>query len=254
MTGNRRYLAASDFDGTINIGGVSAQNREAIRRFREAGHLFGIATGRDYNIYHTMLREGIEFDFIVTCSGAMAIKPDGTYYFCVDAENKDGTLRQIIEYAGERFSVSVDCIIGKERFHYALQPGFCRHEAHTAEDADQVPSFTQLDIIFKSDADCMEAAAEINRRWGHAVNALQNGSGLKVVASGMDKGEGSARIAALAGIPEENIYTFGDNINDIAMLTRFHGYPVANAREEVKAAVGRTCEGVWEVLERLTDC
>ena len=49
------YILASDFDGTLNHGGISQRSRDAIAAFRAAGNLFGIVTGRDYWMYETML-------------------------------------------------------------------------------------------------------------------------------------------------------------------------------------------------------
>ena len=54
------YIVGSDFDGTLNRGGVSEQDRDAIHRFRQAGNRFGLVTGRDYWMYETLTREGID--------------------------------------------------------------------------------------------------------------------------------------------------------------------------------------------------
>ena len=39
-------LFASDFDGTLSRGGVSDENKDAIRRFRASGGVFAVVTGR----------------------------------------------------------------------------------------------------------------------------------------------------------------------------------------------------------------
>ena len=40
-------IIASDFDGTLNYHGISAEDTAAIAKFRAAGNKFGIVTGRD---------------------------------------------------------------------------------------------------------------------------------------------------------------------------------------------------------------
>lgn len=252
MNNKQRYIAASDFDGTLHYSGISEENRSAIRRFREAGNLFGIVTGRGYEMYDILKRIDLEFDFVITCSGAMAIKEDGTYHFCDLAENRDGVLRAVVEYVGDTFRQQVDIRPAREFYSFATPsvPGY--EKLLPSEKADELEHFTQLDVIFPNADECRAATDTINHRWGAYVNALQNGRCLNIVPAGVDKGTGTARYADLEGVDHGNIYTFGDNFNDLAMLTRFHGCAVANAHPDVKAAAERVCAGVWEVLRELT--
>ena len=77
---------------------------------------------------------------------------------------------------------------------------------------------------------------EINERWGGTVNALQNGNCIDIPPAGIDKGEGVARFARSVGVPEENVFCAGDNMNDYAMIARFRGLAVENAVPDLKAA------------------
>jgi len=58
-----------------------------------------------------------------------------------------------------------------------------------------------------------------------------------------------ARYAAAMGVCADNIYCAGDEMNDMAMITRFHGCAVANARKEIKEAA----EGVYEDIAQIID-
>lgn len=247
------YIAASDFDGTLSYNGISQKNRDAIQRFRAAGNLFGLVTGRDFWMYETLVRENIEFDFILALNGAMAIKPDGTFLYCERMPNKNNTVGQIAAYLGETYHTFLDCLTARERTTFAADPSYIRSKSKPPiklpEEAADISEFTQLNTVFRSDDDARDAAAQINLRWGDTVNALQNGICVDIPPAGVDKGQGLARYAAMVGVPESNIYTIGDNMNDMAMITRFHGCAVANAREEVKSAAEAVYEGVWAVLE-----
>ena len=53
------YILATDYDGTLSRGGVSQRNKDAIERFRKAGNLFGVVTGRDYYMYNTLVDAGV---------------------------------------------------------------------------------------------------------------------------------------------------------------------------------------------------
>ena len=89
------YILATDYDGTLSRGGVSERNRDAIRRFREAGNLFGVVTGRDYYMYNTLVDGNVEFDFILPFNGGMTINTSGDVIADYRAPNAEGIIREI---------------------------------------------------------------------------------------------------------------------------------------------------------------
>lgn len=58
-----KSVVASDYDGTLHQGGISADVVEMIRRYRAAGNLFGVVTGRDYAGGFQMFRQENRFPF-----------------------------------------------------------------------------------------------------------------------------------------------------------------------------------------------
>lgn len=247
------YIVASDFDGTLNYHGIRQETRDAIHRFREAGNQFGLVTGRDYWMYETLVKEQIEFDFILALNGAMAIKPDGTFHYCERVENTDNCVGAIAQYLGETCHTWLGCLLERQRTTFATDPSYTRDASLLPAEAAKIAKFTHLNTVLHSDEEARDAACEINRRWGHTVNALQNGICVDIPPAGIDKGEGVARYAAMLGVPDDNIYCVGDNMNDMAMITRFHGCAVANARGEVKAAAEATYDGVWAVIDHVME-
>ena len=86
-------------------------------------------------------------------------------------------------------------------------------------------------------------------------NINSNGD-VGILEPGTDKGETIRRIAALEGIPMENVMAFGDNTNDQTMLNAV-GWPCAveNAVESLKESakiVTPPCEadGVAQTIEK----
>lgn len=242
------YILATDYDGTLNRGGISERNHDAIRRFREAGNLFGVVTGRDYFMYHSLKHDGVAFDFVLPFNGGMAVNTSGEITLEHRAQNRDGVIRGIAEIAGE-YGYSIGCVIGKLRhtFHGAHPDGdkHCLplHCAHA------IPEFTMLNTRCKTSEAAAECTALINAKYGHIVNALQNGVCIDIPPRGIDKGEGVARFAKSVGVPEDNVYCAGDEMNDMAMITRFHGCAVENARREIKDAA----EGVYADIAEIID-
>lgn len=248
------YILASDYDGTLNLGGVSPAVRDAIRRFREAGNLFGVVTGRDYYFYDIMMRDRLELDFILAMNGAMVVNTvgenSGEVIHAELCENH-GVIRGITELVGNGYGFDVSCVTVKDRvtFHALIPEGNDRFAPLSK--ADEVPLFTQLNTRCRTEDDARRCTAEINERFGDVVNALQNGICIDIPPKGIDKGEGVARFAASRGVPEANVYCAGDNMNDMAMVARFHGCAVKNAVPALKEAAEGVYDDVAAIIEHI---
>ena len=62
-----RILLASDLDKTLIFDNkISEENKDAIRRFKEAGGVFAISTGRPYNGVEKVIEElRVEPDYLI---------------------------------------------------------------------------------------------------------------------------------------------------------------------------------------------
>ncbi len=244
------YILATDYDGTLNRGGISQADRDAIARFRKAGNLFGVVTGRASDMYDTLVREKVEFDFVIVMNGAMSLDTDGNTVFEVTGDAS--CVRGITELIGNgEYGSYLSCVNHRARrtFHAAHPDGSDKYDP--MEKIDEFPRFTQLNTWVKTDELATKAVAEINARFGEHVNALQNGTCIDIPPHGIDKGVGVARYADQMGVPHENVWCAGNNMNDMAMITRFHGCAVSNAREEVKAAAEATYDGIFTIIDHI---
>ena len=48
-----------------------------------------------------------------------------------------------------------------------------------------------------------------------------------------------------------NIYTVGDNINDLEMLRDYNGYAMYHASKDIKEIAGNTCFSVSNLIRKL---
>ena len=200
-----------------------------------------------------LVNERIEVDFIIALNGAAALNEDGSYIWCERAENKNNAVREIAEYLRDNYGAFLSCLLQRERVErVTFKPA--DDEAENAEiykKADNIKRFTHLNSVVATDEDAEKAVREINLRWGFAVNALQNGRCIDIPPCGIDKGQGVAAYARIMDVPKEYIYCVGDNMNDMAMISRFHGCAVANAKDEIKKAAEGTYDGVWAVIDHI---
>ena len=253
------FILASDYDGTLSRGGISAEVRARIAEFRAAGNLFGIVTGRDYWMYETVEEQDLKIDFILAMNGAMLVATDGEdagKILHYERQKNDGCIRGIAEHVGLRYGYEVSTVLCRERvtFHAKYPDGLGPDGTKKwtpLDEADRIPLFTQMNTRCKTDDDARRCVAEINRTWGKTVNALQNGVCIDIPPAGIDKGEGVARYADAMGVPHENVYCAGDNMNDYAMVSRFHGLAVENAVPELKAVSEGVFEDVGEMIRKI---
>ncbi len=249
------HILATDYDGTLSRWhGVEQIDLDAIARFRAAGNLFGIVTGRAGDMYDMLVRDNVPFDFVIVMNGAMSIDTDGNTVF---EETTDGAcVRGITELLGkEEYNNFLSCVIHKTRktFHQNYPDGWDKEDYLPHTEIDGITRFTQLNTWLRKDEIAARATAEINEKFGDYVNALQNGTCIDMPPRGIDKGIGVARYADQMGVPHENVWCAGDNMNDMAMITRFHGCAVSNARAEVKEAAEATYDGIHAIIDHILE-
>ena len=73
-----RRLISTDLDGTIVFNGtISLRDREAMARWRAAGNLLVINTGRSVSaLEHVVVPMGLEFDNAILYTGAAIVDED----------------------------------------------------------------------------------------------------------------------------------------------------------------------------------
>ena len=245
---NNKYLIATDFDGTLNRGGVSERDRDAIKRFRDAGNLFGVVTGRDAYMRETLIETNVDFDFVVVMNGAMILDRDGNTLF--EADSDGACISGICEIFGD-YGAHLSCVYRRDRITFKWKYPDGNDKYAPLSEIKKINRFTMLNSAVSGENEAAEATARINRDFGKYVNALQNGWCIDIPPRGIDKGEGVAKIAGIMGVPHGNIWCAGDNLNDLAMIERFHGCAVPNARDEVKVAAERTYDGIYEIADTI---
>ena len=261
-----RKIIATDYDGTLTIGGIPPYVVEAIERFRAAGNLFGVVTGRDKNgSYGAFSREKkFGFDFVLAMNGALAFDAAGNmlYEMTVDGSQPYGDttlsralLRRIWEltgfHAGVAFSDGSRMDIHPDHPEGA-QIRWAKTDPFRDLEKDvfaRMNTFTQINTICEDEAEAYRIAAILKEEFGAYVNPMQNGTCIDIPVAGLDKGTGVARYAALMGVADENVFTAGDNFNDLAMLERFNGCAMASGVDAAKAVSKYVCKDLAEVVE-----
>ena len=271
-------ILGCDFDETYRTSDdIRPEELDAVRRFRKAGNLFGIVTGRAVRetlMYVVPLCRG-EYDFIICCTGGMCILPDGTYLF---RHMHDGvTLPHIYKSARElgmvfmNFDVT-DCaskISALER-GAALGDGLCetsdgdvflsgrergeyfRHLI-SPDNMKYFDEYNQCTVVFRTPAYAEQAAAVLDEKIAPYGLVTHNAhTSIDITKNTVSKSSALFEYAAAQGVPAEAVCTCGDGKNDADMLSAFNGYAMKNGDAvAIAAAGGKTVDSVASLIDML---
>lgn len=249
MQGMRHMkIIASDYDGTLNHGGIDDKKRNAIKEWRKAGNLFGLVSGRGTpDLFLILEKHKFECDFLLASNGAVILKPDGT----VMAESRcDGKFaKPLLEFIMSlgcywaSVHTSFKCVIDErddERFE----------DEFTLETLPEIPYFNQISTILPDNDEAARVTEEIRKKFGEYLNPLQNGSCIDIVSADMNKARGLYRLLELVGGKYEDMITVGDNINDTHMIAEFRSYAMKNAVQSIKDIADYETPGITELIEK----
>ncbi len=259
----RIKLIASDVDGTL----VDSQKRlpdgfpEAVRKLREHGIVFVIASGRQYyNVLKTfdVVKDDIA---ILSDNGAMLLDKDGAYY---TSPIPDADIAQVLE-AAARIPTASPLLCGIRSIYMKPAPEDCLKDVARyyercviAPDAfEQAASDTICKLAFFDAESTAKNVAPVLAPFEDRLTVNLSGDHwLDVMNPGIDKGSGLRILLDRFGVKPEECMAFGDYDNDIGML-RVCGesYAMANATDAVKAVCRHTAPsneeaGVMQVLYR----
>ena len=248
-----KYLIASDYDHTLRRwpDEVSDEDKAAIRRFREAGNHFIIISGRVYKSMEWELN-GKDFsyvDMILTMSGSLATDADGEIIY--ENKGESDVIKPLLTTLKELNCRLASVEVGKTSYSISEFPEMVFGNPTTIEEASKLPYFTNFCSGFWSSEEAAEAAKVLKAKFGDKVNPLHNGGSVDLPPKSVNKGIAVKRVADMLGVPEDNIYTAGDNFNDIDMLSRFHGRAMKNSEPEVLAAAEKSVGSIAEIIEEI---
>lgn len=212
---------ASDFDGTMYFYKAEVklppENVEWIRRYQEAGNLFGLCTGRQVGGLTPFINGLVEPDFYITSTGANIVdrnlKP--IYQRGVDRAAADAIVKAV---KPKNYRVTLDiegdiCVFARMDY-----PGFY----YVIDSVDNAPPglIHQLGIHTESPAEAAELSAWVNANFGTYVNAFQNVQEVDVAPLGCTKGKGVLLLRdwMKEHYGEIKLFGIGDSINDLPLI------------------------------------
>ena len=239
-------LIGSDYDGTLNHGGIDEEKLSAIRRWRAAGHIFGVVSGRGPDFIAELQEKlGGNFDFYASCNGGVAVDAVGNPLFDYRCEGVDARafVADLLAWGAPFAYVNYDdvCIrVGNADTTDEIE--------YLVEDMPDLPYFHKMAVFLPGPDEAGALVERVREKYGDKVNPLQNWWCVDIAPYGVDKAAGLRRLAAHFGVAEADIIAVGDNLNDAAMVSAFRGYAMAQGSEELKAVAAFATESVTDLI------
>lgn len=239
-------IICSDYDGTLNHGGITEKKLDAIKKWKKKGNLFCVVSGRGKEFFSELKEKSIPVDYFLSCNGALI----------TDSENKvvsdvrcDGAIAvPLIEYI---FSLGgFFANIGTEKSFSVDNYAFPDAEGMQLSEVGEIKYFNQISTALPDFEAAACVTARVKENFGEYVNPLQNGTCIDIVPFGMDKAQGIYKLLDIVGAEFEDVIAVGDNVNDVAMIKEFYSYAMENGVDSIKKQADRITVSIEELIEK----
>ena len=247
----KKKVFASDFDGTLYFYLAADEDKlpeasvKKIKEYQEAGHLFGLCTGRQVGGLTPFISGKIKPDFYITSTGANIVDGDlqEIYRRGIDRDVADAIIK-MVNPKEHRISIDIDGVI--HVFEEMDYPG----EYYVIDSIyDAKPGMVhQLGVHNETLEEAEALAAKINKVFGQHINAFQNVVEVDIAPKGCTKGQGVDHMREFYG--DIRLYGIGDSINDLPLIERSDvSYTFPYAPKEVQDKATKVVETIVDALE-----
>ena len=263
-------LLATDLDGTLVFHhAVGQADAEALLRWREAGNLLVLATGRSVRLVQHAVEVarastsiGLDYDYAVCATGTTVIDSAGRVHRTrmLEADQVRAVVRAVGNIAAVPVSVFASTL---ERDYVLDDPIGLSTDQRTPPDRFTAAPLSQVAGLGVTsmplhipDARVAAALARGLEEAVDGVSCTRSTGFVDVTAAGESKGTGLARLAAFLadqGVEVSEVAAVGDSWNDISMFGRAD-VPCAMAGapgDVIEAAGGRTTPNVAAFIDAL---
>lgn len=259
-------LIVTDIDGTLVEEGGNTLNPEyyeVIEKLHEKGILFAAASGRHAGSVKRLFGPVVDKIWIISQNGSVIGNKDFS-------EVLNPMPRKWVEELWKDLSSfkEVDSMVDTEDITFAPKEGTdmynwvkyeYKYDIEPTGSWNSLPdkSFSMVTIYHPESGESF-VKDHIQAKWGERLNLVPTGKcWVDCLMPGISKGNAARMICEKLGIKPEEVYAFGDNINDMSMVEfAGTGFAVEGARPEVKDIAdhiipGYDKDGVLEVLKGL---
>ena len=248
-------IIGSDYDGTLNHGGMTCEKFAAIKNWRESGNKLGIVTGRSQmnrEYWKTEYPE-LEYDFLAFCNGGYIVDENG----CIIYEARCGSV-PLMELTLELFSHGCTSVyvaakkyfVVAKLYSHETDKTLSERDYYCIDEAPQTDYFNQVSVGLATAEEAAAVAEIVKAKYSGRLNTLLNGVCIDIVPAGVNKAQGMYRVMEHFGGKYEDVITVGDNINDLDMLREFRSYAMKSGVKAALEAADGSVDDITEIFVR----
>ncbi|MBR6532040.1 MAG: HAD-IIB family hydrolase [Clostridia bacterium] len=242
-------IIGSDYDGTLNHGGITEFKKAAIEKWRNAGNLFTLVSGRGPDgVLELYEEQQFGCDYLIANNGAVILKPDGTSVF--EARCDSSLAVPLLKHL---FKVGCTWAHVQTAFPcrvFADEKACTEPWHYTLGTMPDIPYFTQINTQLPTFEESARVTASVREAFGEKLNPLQNGECLDIIRVDMNKAKGLYILMDYVGATHGDVIAVGDNINDRDMIAEFRSYAMETGVDEIKALADFIVPDVTDLIEK----
>ena len=241
-------IIGSDYDGTLNHGGIDEEKKDAIKKWRKKGNVFSVVSGRGKReLYEIYKDKDFECDYLVADNGAVIMKPDGEIVCNTKCDGE--ILNSLCEFLFEVGCTWAD-VHSDDDIMIVCDSLQAKENEFYLKDVPRTEWFTQVSTMLETVEESEKITCLVKEKFGEFLNPLQNGRCIDIVRHDMNKAKGMYKLASLFSLGHEDIITVGDNINDRDMIKEFRSYAMQSGVEEIKKIATFVTESVADLIRK----
>lgn len=234
MNINKKILI-SDYDQTFYLNDEDIEkNKLAIRKFREEGNIFVIATGRSYLDFHNKVDlYKIDYDYVIINHGATILDKNDNIFANYSIKN------EIIS------NIKKDLQLEKS------VKGFCCSKLESRVDFNY-RDLTKINVRYNTKEEAMDINKDINNKYSEFVNSYYvTENSLEIISNEINKSKAIDLLLNRLNILRENVNTIGDGYSDIEMVKDFNGYCMKESVSELKEIAKKEYNSVSDLINEI---
>ncbi len=241
-------IICTDYDGTLNHNGIDDVKIAAIAKWRNAGNLFGVVSGRGIKSLLSIIEDkNFEYDFLIANNGAIIC--DKQQNIIKEFRCKGSLAKPFIEDLF-KWGCPFANIDTYQSFMVIEDSSDLDEGEIRLEDVPDIEYFNQINTELDTKEDAAEVVLKIKEKYYGVLVPLQNGECIDITDFNVNKANGIYALLEALGASYDDVIAVGDNINDEAMIAEFRSYAMANGVQMIKDLADEITEGITELIEK----
>lgn len=226
-------IIISDYDGTIFEDEITTKkNIAAIARFRNQ-NLFAVATGRSYEYFMSAkIKNNIELDYYLLNYGAQILDKNMQPISITPLTKED--VAEIKKFFKEK---NVTIL-------------YCNDKKNSLKESGAI---FKIVVKFNNRKDLVDSYKQFIKPDSFNTYILKNHCSLEIIRKDVNKKESIKKFLPIIKMKQNDVFVIGDSINDLEMITQYHGFCVENAEPNIKAVAVKIYPHVYNLIEKLME-